>query len=99
VLAAGGWLVFDSLRAREAAVQLGKAECRQHGLQFLDDTVRCTRTRPARDDQGHFVLERTYAFEFSDDRMTRRAGAVVTLGATAHSVELEPYRAPDAPVA
>ena len=46
--AAGGWFWFDSLRAREHAVALGREACERDRLQFLDETVLCTRTRPAR---------------------------------------------------
>lgn len=97
LLASGAWLVFDALRAREAAVRLGKSECHAHGLQFLDDTVRCARTRPSRHPAGHLALERTFVFEFSDDRTTRRGGRVLMIGATPLTIELEPYRAADLP--
>ena len=89
-----GWLVFDALRAREAAVAAAKAECQQQGLQFLDDTVRGLRTRFGRDGQGHAVLHRIFVFEFSADGVSRSAGSVVVLGAHVESVHLEPYRSP-----
>ena len=60
-------------------------------LQFLDETVECVKTRPARDDEGRLVLRRTYRFEFSDDGNNRRAGMVVILGAAVESVHLEPF--------
>lgn len=97
LVAGSAWLILDGLRAREAAVRLGKSECHARGLQFLDDTVRCARTRPTRHPAGHLVLERTFVFEFSDDRTTRRGGQVVMLGATPRTIELEPYRAADLP--
>jgi uncharacterized protein DUF3301 len=50
-----GGLVFDTLRAREAAVAVAKAVCQRQGLQFLDDTVRGLRTRVGRDGEGRAV--------------------------------------------
>jgi len=86
-----GWFWYDSMRARERAVQLGREACERDGLQFLDETVLCTRTRPARDADGRVKLRRVYRFEFSDDGMNRRAGSLVLLGAQVESLELEPY--------
>jgi hypothetical protein len=90
-LAALVWLWFDSLRAREHAVALGKEECRRHGLQFLDETVECISLRPGRDEGGHRVLRRVYRFEFSDTGDNRRAGQVVMLGGEAESLTMEPF--------
>lgn len=92
VAALAGWLVFDTLRAREAAVAVAKAACRQHGVQFLDDTVRRLRTRLVRHGEGHAALRRIFAFEFSEDGVSRRGGSVTVLGAEVESVQLEPYR-------
>jgi hypothetical protein len=91
VLAALGWLVFDSLRARERAVAAGKAACRRDDLQFLDDTVEVVKLRPARNEAGQLVLRRTYRFEFSDTGTNRRRGSVVTLGAEVESLYMEPF--------
>ena len=66
-LAALGWLWFDSMRAREAAVAAGQLACGRDGLQFLDETVECVSVRPAREDAGQMTLRRVYRFEFSDD--------------------------------
>ena len=87
-----GWLVFDALRAREAAVAFAKAACQQQGLQFLDDTVRGLRTRLVRHGKGHVALRRIFVFEFSEDGVNRRGGSVTMLGAEVESMQLEPYR-------
>ena len=94
LVAAGlaAWLVFDTLRAREAAVAVAKAACQRQGLQFLDDTVCGLQTRIGRDGEGHAVLRRTFVFEFSEDGVSRSPGSVVVLGAHVESVRLEPYR-------
>ena len=93
-IAAAGWFWYDSMRARERAVHAGRAACDREGLQFLDETVLCTRTRPTRDADGRVTLRRVYAFEFSDDGRCRRGGRIVMVGARLESLELEPFRAP-----
>ena len=91
--AAAVWLWFDSMRARERALAEGSSACRQHGLQFLDQTVECVSLWPARNEAGRMVLRRVYRFEFSDDGNNRRAGTVVMLGAEKHSITMEPFLA------
>jgi hypothetical protein len=85
-------LWVDSLRARERAVEAGRAACRRHELQFLDDTVSFTRIRLARDEEGQLKIRRTYTFEFSDTGNNRRQGAIVMLGSEVQDLQLEPYR-------
>jgi hypothetical protein len=92
LIAAGIFLWLDSLRARERALQAGRAACKRHELQFLDETVSFTRVRLARDDQGQLKIARTYVFEFSDTGNNRRHGAIVMLGGELQDVQLEPYR-------
>lgn len=89
-----GWFWYDSMKAREAAVRLGRQVCARDGLQFLDDTVHCARTRPARTDSGSLALRREYRFEFSDDGVRRRSGTIVMLAARVESLEMEPFLAP-----
>jgi hypothetical protein len=88
----GGWFVFDALRAREVATRIVRQACKQQGLQLLDDTVHGARLRLARDEDGVSRIRRTFAFEFSDDGVSRRAGRLVMLGARVESLQLEPYR-------
>jgi hypothetical protein len=92
VLAAGIFLWLDSLRARERAIQAGRAACERHALQFLDDTVSFTRIRLGRDEDGQLKIARTYTFEFSDTGNNRRHGAIVMLGGDLQDLQLEPYR-------
>ena len=84
------WL--DSLRARERAVQAGRAACRRHDLQFLDETVSFEKLRVARDAEGQLRIARTYTFEFSDTGNNRRQGAIVMLGGDLQDLHLDPYR-------
>lgn len=92
LLAAAALLWADSLRARERAVQAGRAACERYDLQFLDDTVSFARLRLARDDEGRLRIMRTYTFEFSDTGNNRRDGAIVMLGGKLRDLHLEPYR-------
>jgi len=91
LLAALVWLWFDSMRARERALTLGKRACERDGLMFLDETVACVSLRFARNDEGRMALRRTYSFEFSDTGNNRRNGSVVMLGGEVESLYTEPY--------
>lgn len=91
VLAAAALFWADSLRARERALEAGRAACQRYGLQFLDETVAIARLRLARDAEGRIRLARTYAFEFSDTGNNRRHGAIVMLGTEIADLHLEPY--------
>jgi hypothetical protein len=88
---AGVFLWLDSLRARERAVQAGRAACKRYDLQFLDETVSFTRLRLARGEDGNLKIRRTYTFEFSDTGNNRRHGAIVMLGGELQDLQLEPY--------
>ena len=92
LIAAGIFLWLDSLRARERAVQAGRAACQRYELQFLDDTVSFTRVRLGRDQEGQLKIARTYTFEFSDTGNNRRHGAIVMMGGELQDLQLEPYR-------
>lgn len=81
LLAAGAWFLWDSLKAREAANVAIRATCQQHGLMFLDDTVGLAGLKPARDEDGHAILRRTFRFEYSETGHNRQAGTITLLGA------------------
>ena len=91
VLAALVWLWFDSMRARERALALGKRACARDGLMFLDETVECVALGLGRNADGRVQLRRTYGFEFSDTGNNRRSGSIVMLGAEVESLYTEPY--------
>jgi len=75
------WLVWDSLRAREAAVAASRSACEAESFQFLDDTVAIESIRPARDSNGQLRLRRVYGFEYSDTGDSRHKGSIVMNGA------------------
>jgi len=92
LLVAGVWLAVDTLRAREVATRAARQACSQQGLQFLDDTVHGGTMRFARDGEGVARLRRVFAFEFSDDGISRRSGSVIVLGGRVEALRLDPYR-------
>jgi hypothetical protein len=79
-LAALAWLWFDSLKAREAAIDAARAACAAEGLLLLDATVAISGLKLARDDDGRLKVQRAYEFEFSDTGDNRLKGSVVLLG-------------------
>jgi len=91
-LAVAGWLFYEALRAREAAIRVARDACKLQGLQLLDDTVQGVQLRLARDDEGVVRVRRSFVFDFSEDGVNRRSGSVVMLGGEVESMQLEPYR-------
>jgi hypothetical protein len=96
LLVAAAWLLWDSLKAREAANVAIRATCQQHGLLFLDDTVGLASMRPARNEHGHAALRRVYRFEYSETGHQRQAGTITLLGARVLAVAVS-VPAPPAP--
>lgn len=80
VLAGGGWLWLDSLRARDIGIAAARSACQSEDLQLLDDTVSISSLKPARNADGRLQLRRVYTFEYSDTGDNRRSGSVVLLG-------------------
>ena len=78
-LLAIAWFMWDSLKAREAAVTASRAACAAEGLQFLDDTVAIQAVRPVRD-SGALKLRRVYGFEYTESGDSRRKGSIVLIG-------------------
>lgn len=91
LLALVAWYWYDSMRARERALGIGRAACARDGLQLLDDTVQCIRLGFARDEDGRLKLRRTYRFEFSDTGLNRRDGSIVLCGTEIESFYMEPF--------
>ena len=90
VLAVLVWFWVDTLRAREAGMAAARAACSAAGLQLLDDTVSTASLRIDRNEKGHAVLRRVYAFEFSDTGDNRRTGSVTLRGAQVVMVSIQP---------
>lgn len=95
LLAAGGWLWLDSLKAREAAVAAAKAACRAEELLLLDDTVAIMRLGLGRDDDGALRIRRLYGFEYSDTGNDRTAGNIALLGSRVLVINLNRPNPPE----
>ena len=79
-LVSGGWFLWDSMKAREAANVALRDACAVERLLFLDDTVALESVWPARNDEGHVRLRRLYGFEYSDTGHNRRKGTITMVG-------------------
>jgi hypothetical protein len=86
--ATAGWLVWDTLRARETANAAMRAACEERALLFLDDTVSLRSVRPMRDADGRVRLRRTYTFQYSDTGHDRRDGTLTLIGNDVLALEL-----------
>jgi len=95
LVAIAGWLVWDSLRAREAANAAMRAACRTEGLLFLDDTVGLTSIVPARNGEGRVRLKRVYGFEYSDTGQNRRKGSITMIGSDVLALHIGLRAVPD----
>ena len=82
LLGAVVWFWLDGMKVRDIAVIEAREACDLENLQFLDDTVATAKIRFVRDDDGRLVLQRVYAFEYSDTGNNRRPGSIVMRGQT-----------------
>lgn len=74
------WFWYDSMRAREQAVEASSAACMRLNAQFLDQTVVLTKLRLCRTRRGNMSLCRLYVFDFTIDGTVRRTGVVKMIG-------------------
>jgi hypothetical protein len=81
----GLWLKLA--RGREQATQEARAQCRQHGLQLLDESVGLRGVRLLRQ-HGQLLLERCYTFEVSIDGNDREPGKLWLIGHTLSGISL-----------
>jgi hypothetical protein len=81
----GSWLKLA--RGREQATQEARLQCRQHGLQLLDESVGLRGLRLLRQ-HGQLLLERCYTFEVSIDGNDREPGKLWLIGPTLSGVSL-----------
>jgi hypothetical protein len=90
LLASGGWMLWASLKAREAAVAASRAACQAEGYLFLDDTVAIESVWPVRDDIGQLKIRRVYGFEYSETGNDRHRGRAIVIGSRVAALELAP---------
>jgi hypothetical protein len=81
----GLWLKLA--RGREQATQEARMQCRQHGLQLLDESVGLRGLRLLRQ-HGQLLWERCYTFEVSIDGNDREPGKLWLIGHTLSGVSL-----------
>lgn len=84
--------LYNSIRMRERAVSTGKRYCREFGYQLLDDTVRRDRAWLVGDVKRGWRIARQFRFEYSDDGVTRKNGAIVMLRGRVQLVEFDGQR-------
>ena len=92
--AAAAWFWFDSVAAREIAVNSGRELAERYRLQLLDETVACTRLRLGRNSRGRVHLMRTYQFEVSASGSDRLPCHLILLGSQIQSWHIPPYLEP-----
>ena len=90
VLLGGGWFVWDSLKAREAANAAMRDACKTERLLFLDDTVALKSVWPVRNDEGQVRLRRVYGFEYSDTGHDRHKGSIIMVADTVAALNIGP---------
>ncbi|MBU0500151.1 MAG: DUF3301 domain-containing protein [Gammaproteobacteria bacterium] len=82
------WFWLDNARAKELATTQGSRICRQHNLQFLEETA-VLRATSLRRTPGGLRLQREFAFEYTEEGMTRHRGSIILIGTRVHHFELE----------
>jgi hypothetical protein len=81
----GAWLKLT--RGREQAIQEARQQCRQHGLQLLDESVGLRGLR-LHGQRRQWLLERCYGFEVSIDGNDREPGRLWLVGRTLTGLSL-----------
>lgn len=82
---------FDSLGARDTAINKGHDLTERTSLQLLDESVACVRLRLARNTKGHMQIQRTYEFDVSANGGDRMDCHLVLLGRDLQSWYIPPY--------
>src|SRR5215212_3639528 len=88
-LAGAGWLLLNSLKARDTAMLAVKAACDLERLQLLDDTVAIKKVALSRDADSVLRIRRIYAFEYSDTGDNRCKGSIAMLGSRVLAINLK----------
>lgn len=91
LLIAGAWFWIDSIAKRETALKIGRQLAERCHLQFLDETVACSRVRFARDSNGRMQLHRTYTFDVSSQGLERMACHLQLRGNQLVAWHIPPY--------
>lgn len=82
---------FDSISARDFAIEAGHQLTKRTQLQLLDETVACSRVRLGRNQYGRVQIQRTYEFEVSANGADRMTCQLTLLGRELQSWHIPPY--------
>ncbi|NBS16056.1 MAG: DUF3301 domain-containing protein [Gammaproteobacteria bacterium] len=74
------WFWSVSMKSREIGLHLVKKACVDEGVQLLDESIVCTKLSFHRQRTGQWAIQRVYQFDFSEDGLNRRRGAIHLLG-------------------
>lgn len=91
ILVGGAWFWMDSIAKRETALNIGRQLAERCHLQFLDETVACSRVGFARDSNGRMQLHRTYTFDVSSQGLERMACHLQLRGNQLVAWHIPPY--------
>ena len=78
-----------STHSRDRAIRSAYETCKARDLQFLDGTAALQSIRPVFSRQHGPGLQRTYTFDYSEDGIGRRTGAIIMHNTQVSSVLLE----------
>lgn len=84
------WFWQANVEARSAANEAAFGACAEAGVQLLDGTVVFRSWRLMRGPDDRLGLRRHYAFDYSDDGISRRQGFVTMRGRDVELVGLGP---------
>ena len=82
-----GWLILDSLRAQEKAIQICTRACDERHVQLLDQTVSVHRFGVRWGSEG-IRLRRIYHFDFSEDGEGRHTGSLILVGTRLEEISM-----------
>lgn len=88
----GFYYWVNSQKIREIALKAARAECKKMELQLLDGSVSLKSMKPVRSEQGYFVLQRQYQFEFSATGEERYQGKISLKANRVTSIHMQPHR-------
>lgn len=88
------WYWVDSMDKRERAILLGRELSQRFQLQFLDETIACSKVWFRRDSCGQMRLLRTYEFDASANGVDRMQCHLILLGEQLQSWHIPPYLQP-----
>lgn len=91
ILLAAAWFWLDSVSKREIAVKYGKDLSQRFRLQFLDESVSCSKLRLMRDNMGRVQIHRTYDFEVTAHGQERMPCQLQLLGKHLNHWHIPPY--------